>query len=152
MRARGVPQVLYWSEDPVAVIAAQFASTFFTALSIPGTTVIEAYTLSLYSTQAHCGAKVEGSLVVPAMPDLLSGPEGHEEGPELQLPDNTSVPALQLTGVDVSQGLAAAVPGEWCRMQQKGCGCRQVVCTAEEGPACGCCSRQPTCSGCGSQG
>lgn len=136
----------------MAVIAAQFASTFFTALSIPGTTVIEAYTLSLYSTQAHCGAKVEGSLVVPAMPDLLSGPEGHEEGPELQLPDNTSVPALQLTGVDVSQGLAAAVPGEWCRMQQKGCGCRQVVCTAEEGPACGCCSRQPTCSGCGSQG
>jgi hypothetical protein len=45
------------------------------------------------------------------MPDLLTGPPDDPESVTLALPDNSSVPLPPLPGVDVSQGVAAVVPG-----------------------------------------
>jgi hypothetical protein len=61
--------------------------------------------------QAHLGAKVDGKLTMPNMPDLLTGPADDPDGVTLALPDNSSVPLPQLPGMDLSRGVAAAVEG-----------------------------------------
>jgi hypothetical protein len=48
---------------------------------------------------------------MPNMPDLLTGPPEDPQSVTLALPDNSSVPLPALPGVDVSQGVAAVVPG-----------------------------------------
>jgi hypothetical protein len=68
------------------------------------------------STQAHLGAKVDGKLTMPNMPDLLTGPPDDPEAVKLALPDNASVPQPQLPGLDLSAGIAAAVPGARARV------------------------------------
>ena len=120
LRTRGTPHVLFWSEDPTAVIAAHFASAFFGTLALNGVTIIEAYALGLYATQAHCGIKLEGKLMLPGMPDLLAGPSGDTEGVDLQLPDNSTVPLPEVAGLDMSKGIANAVAGRQHQQQQWG--------------------------------
>lgn len=52
---------------------------------------------------------------MPNMPDLLTGPPEDPESVSLALPDNSSVPLPQLAqGVDLTQGVAAVVPGGFC--------------------------------------
>jgi hypothetical protein len=51
VRLRGVRHVIFWAEDPTALVASHFTSAFFGALALPRTTVIEAYTLALFSVQ-----------------------------------------------------------------------------------------------------
>jgi hypothetical protein len=52
LRAKGVPHVMFWSEDPSALVAAHFSSIFFSMLALErGVTVLEAYALSLFATQ-----------------------------------------------------------------------------------------------------
>ena len=55
MRLRGVKHVIFWAEDPTALVASHFASAFFSALSLPGASVIEAYTMALFSVQVWEG-------------------------------------------------------------------------------------------------
>lgn len=43
MRLDAVPHVLFWPEDPTALIAAQFAHAFFALLSHPDCKLLEAY-------------------------------------------------------------------------------------------------------------
>jgi hypothetical protein len=62
--------------------------------------------------QAHLGAKVDGKLTMPNMPDLLTGPMDDPDSVTLALPDNSSVPLPSLPGVDLTHGVAAVVPGE----------------------------------------
>eukprot|EP00775_Hariotina_reticulata_P011312 gene11312-11462_t len=110
--AKGVPHVMFWSEDPSALVAAYFSSIFFSMLALEmGVTVLEAYALSLFATQAHLGAKVDGKLTMPNMPDLLTGPADDPDGVMLSLPDNSSVPPPAISGLDLSRGVAAAVEG-----------------------------------------
>lgn len=112
LRAKGVPNVLFWSEDPSGLVAAHFASIFFGTLALEGSvSLLEAYALALFSTQAHLGAKVDGKLTMPNMPDLLTGPADDPGGVSLALPDNASVPLPQLPGLDLTRGVAAAVEG-----------------------------------------
>lgn len=61
--------------------------------------------------QAHLGAKVDGKLTMPNMPDLLTGPADDPDGVTLALPDNSSVPSPEVPGLDLSRGVAAAVEG-----------------------------------------
>lgn len=63
------------------------------------------------SPQAHLGAKVDGKLTMPNMPDLLTGPMDDPDSVTLALPDNSSVPLPLLPGVDLTHGVAAVVPG-----------------------------------------
>eukprot|EP00882_Tetradesmus_deserticola_P006882 GHRQ01007249.1.p1 GENE.GHRQ01007249.1~~GHRQ01007249.1.p1 ORF type:complete len:423 (+),score=169.00 GHRQ01007249.1:147-1415(+) len=112
LRSRGVPNVMFWSEDPSGLVAAHFSSIFFSMMALESSvTILEAYALALFSTQAHLGAKVDGKLTMPNMPDLLTGPRDDPEGVTLALPDNASVPLPQLPGLDLSRGVAAAVEG-----------------------------------------
>jgi hypothetical protein len=67
--------------------------------------------MMLSCVQAHLGAKVDGKLTMPNMPDLLTGPADDPDGVTLALPDNSSVPLPQLPGMDLSRGVAAAVEG-----------------------------------------
>ena len=53
LRLRGVRNVIFWAEDPSALLAAQFAGAFFGAMGLPRVTVIEAYTIALYSVQVR---------------------------------------------------------------------------------------------------
>lgn len=162
LRLRGLPNVLFWSEDPSALVAAHFSAALFSMLALESNvTLLEAYALSLFATQvrlrsahsqrscigalaafcarlgcttvelaqharmlparhatpmhartqAHLGAKVDGKLTMPNMPDLLTGPPDHPDSVVLALPDNGSVPPPNLPGVDLSRGVAAAVEG-----------------------------------------
>ncbi|KAF6260727.1 hypothetical protein COO60DRAFT_1505165 [Scenedesmus sp. NREL 46B-D3] len=112
LRTRGVPNVMFWSEDPSGLVAAHFSSIFFSMLALESSvSILEAYALALFSTQAHLGAKVDGKLTMPNMPDLLTGPADDPDGVTLALPDNSSVPLPQLPGLDLSRGVAAAVEG-----------------------------------------
>jgi hypothetical protein len=49
---------------------------------------------------------------MPNMPDLLTGPPDDPDSVTLALPDNSSVPPPSMPGVDLSRGVAAAVPGK----------------------------------------
>jgi hypothetical protein len=53
VRLRGVRNVIFWAEDPTALVAAHFAAAFFGALGLPRVSVIEAYTIALYSVQVR---------------------------------------------------------------------------------------------------
>ena len=54
LRAKGVPNVLFWSEDPSGLVAAHFASIFFGTLALEGSvSLLEAYALALFSTQVR---------------------------------------------------------------------------------------------------
>jgi hypothetical protein len=62
--------------------------------------------------QALLGPKVDGKLTMPNMPDLLTGPPDDPDSITLALPDNSSVLPPSMPGLDLSRGVAAAVPGE----------------------------------------
>eukprot|EP00878_Enallax_costatus_P013328 GHUV01013934.1.p1 GENE.GHUV01013934.1~~GHUV01013934.1.p1 ORF type:complete len:645 (+),score=183.34 GHUV01013934.1:126-2060(+) len=112
LRCKGVPNVMFWSEDPSGLVAAHFSSIFFSMLALENhVTLLEAYALSLFSTQAHLGAKVDGKLTMPNMPDLLTGPADDPDGVTLALPDNSSVQPPEVPGLDLSRGVAAVVEG-----------------------------------------
>eukprot|EP00879_Flechtneria_rotunda_P012691 GHRR01013252.1.p1 GENE.GHRR01013252.1~~GHRR01013252.1.p1 ORF type:complete len:386 (+),score=138.11 GHRR01013252.1:137-1294(+) len=112
LRTKGVSNVMFWSEDPSGLVAAHFSSIFFSMLALESNvTVLEAYALALFATQAHVGAKVDGKLTMPNMPDLLTGPTDDPDGVTLALPDNSSVPPPEVPGLDLSRGVAAAVEG-----------------------------------------
>lgn len=134
LRARGVPHVLFWPEEPTALIGGHFAGTLTALLAHPDAKLLEAYAIALYAVQAHCGVKqAEGGLSSPAMPDLLSVSSfAGEEGGGMMLPDNASVPLPEEAGLDLSKGVAAAVEGEGGRpWGVKGCAFR--VCAFRAG-------------------
>lgn len=113
LRGRGVPHVLFWPEDPTGLVAAQFSYVFFSTLAAAGSSIMEAYAQALYATQAHCGLKSDGKLMMPGMPDLLAGTSGPEgDGVELLLPDNTTIPPPEVPGLELSKGIVNAVAGE----------------------------------------
>eukprot|EP00878_Enallax_costatus_P025565 GHUV01027364.1.p3 GENE.GHUV01027364.1~~GHUV01027364.1.p3 ORF type:complete len:105 (-),score=33.18 GHUV01027364.1:850-1164(-) len=62
--------------------------------------------------KAHLGAKVDGKLTMPNMPDLLTGPADDPDGVTLALPDNSSVQPPEVPGLDLSRGVAAVVEGK----------------------------------------
>lgn len=47
---------MFWSEDPSGLVAAHFSSIFFSMLALENhVTLLEAYALSLFSTQVGLG-------------------------------------------------------------------------------------------------
>jgi hypothetical protein len=51
---KGVPNILYWSEDPSGLVAAHFSSILFSMLALEGhVTLLEAYALTLFATQVR---------------------------------------------------------------------------------------------------
>lgn len=49
---KGVPNILFWSEDPSGLVAAHFSSIFFSMLALEGhVSILEAYALTLFATQ-----------------------------------------------------------------------------------------------------
>lgn len=57
LRCKGVPNVLFWSEDPSGLVAAHFSSIFFSMLALEDhVSLLEAYALSLFSTQVRLAA------------------------------------------------------------------------------------------------
>ena len=53
LRLKGIRHVIFWAEDPTALVAAHFAGAFFGALALPRVTVIEAYTMALHAVQVR---------------------------------------------------------------------------------------------------
>jgi hypothetical protein len=52
LRVKGVPNILFWSEDPSGLVAAYFSSILFSALALEHqVTLLEAYALTLFATQ-----------------------------------------------------------------------------------------------------
>lgn len=57
LRMKGIPNIMFWSEDPSALVSAHFSSIFFSVLGMePHVTLLEAYALSLFATQVRKGA------------------------------------------------------------------------------------------------
>jgi hypothetical protein len=55
---KGVPNILYWSEDPSGLVAAHFSSILFSMLALEGhVTLLEAYALTLFATQVRLRAR-----------------------------------------------------------------------------------------------
>ncbi|GAX77467.1 hypothetical protein CEUSTIGMA_g4911.t1 [Chlamydomonas eustigma] len=106
LQARGdVPNVIAWSNvPPPAVIAAQFARTFFSVLTTYKAAPNEAYAIASHVAKAHCTSLLDGSHISPALPSFLSALKA-------ELPDNNSIPALDYPGVDPSQSLSTSIPG-----------------------------------------
>jgi hypothetical protein len=49
---KGVPNILFWSEDPPGLVAAHFSSILFSTLALEQqVTLLEAYALTLFATQ-----------------------------------------------------------------------------------------------------
>lgn len=123
LQARGdVPSVIAWSEAaPAATLAAQFAHTFLSVLLAYSAAVNEAFTMASHVLQAHCTTLAEGSHHPPPLPKFLSALKA-------ELPDSNSIPALAIPELDLSQGLAVAVPGGWATEHPQQClvqRCRQ---------------------------
>jgi len=106
VQSRGeVPNAIAWSvSPPPAIIAAQFAHTFFSVLVTYAAAPNEAFTLASHVVQSHCTTLVDGSYVAPPLPSLLSSLKA-------ELPDNNSIPPLVHPGVEPNQSLATAIPG-----------------------------------------
>ena len=106
-----VPHVVAWgsqeSEIP-AVVAAQFAHTFFSTVLSYNAKTVEAFAIASHITQAFFSTKSGDSCASPQLPQLLSA-----EKPGL--PDNSSIPpAADIPGLDAEKGVAASIPGEYC--------------------------------------
>lgn len=57
LRVKGIPNVMFWSEDPSGLVAAHFSSIFFSVLALEGhVSILEAYALALFATQVSCFA------------------------------------------------------------------------------------------------
>lgn len=68
LRIKGVPNILFWSEDPSALVAAHFSSILFSVLALEGhVSLLEAYALTLFATQVKgrllgvCDGSIPGS-------------------------------------------------------------------------------------------
>jgi hypothetical protein len=54
LRTKGVPNILFWSEDPSGLVAAHFSSLLFSMLALEGhVTLLEAYALALFAAQVR---------------------------------------------------------------------------------------------------
>ena len=54
---KGVPNILFWSEDPSGLVAAHFSSTLFSSMALEGhVTLLEAYALALFASQVGRGS------------------------------------------------------------------------------------------------
>ena len=106
VQSRGeVPNTIAWSQTPPpAVIAAQFAHTFFSVLVTYSAAVNEAFALASHVVQAHCTTLVDGAHIAPPLPTFSSALKA-------ELPDNNSIPALVHPGVEPNQSIASAIPG-----------------------------------------
>jgi hypothetical protein len=53
LRLKGIRHVVFWAEDPTALVAAHFAGAFFGSLALPRVSVVEAYTMALHAVQVR---------------------------------------------------------------------------------------------------
>ncbi len=102
-----MPNVVAWPQSPPpATIAAQFAHTFFSVSLTYDAAPNEAFSMASHVVQAHCTSLVDGAHIPPPLPSFLSSLKA-------ELPDNNSIQALEIPGVEVTESLANVVPGEF---------------------------------------
>eukprot|EP00955_Chlamydomonas_euryale_P038796 351204-Chlamydomonas_euryale.AAC.7 len=107
-QSRGdVAHAIAWpasESGPPTPLSAQFSRTFFATLLAYGAPVNECYTMASHVVQTWCTTTGPDGHVVPPLPVLLSPLKA-------ELPDNNSIPALDLPGTDPTQSIASLVPG-----------------------------------------
>ncbi|KAK9844911.1 hypothetical protein WJX74_008601 [Apatococcus lobatus] len=106
LHAVGIQNVVMWeSGRSVPMLPAlHFNHAFLTTLAFPQAGYNEAFAFGSHSVQAHCTVSLGGQLQSPIMPRWLS------QAPAA-LPTNASIPPPSDQSLDLSQGIAAAVPG-----------------------------------------
>ncbi|KAL3143576.1 hypothetical protein ABBQ38_002373 [Trebouxia sp. C0009 RCD-2024] len=105
----GVQHIVYWSEGKPGsqLVAVHFGHVFAAMLRNPATSIPEAYAIACHACHVHLGTKLgqaEGPQAA-ALPCFLSA-----QSPRLPL--SNSIPLPQVEGMDLSQGVGAAVP-DW---------------------------------------
>eukprot|EP01023_Acetabularia_acetabulum_P005130 TRINITY_DN12107_c0_g1_i13.p3 TRINITY_DN12107_c0_g1~~TRINITY_DN12107_c0_g1_i13.p3 ORF type:complete len:258 (-),score=39.75 TRINITY_DN12107_c0_g1_i13:1830-2603(-) len=106
IRQFGVSHVIHWEPGckVYALPAFMFLHSFFGLLRNTSATVQEAYEVAIFSVQVHCGRLVAGEHKTPPTPKLNS------DSPPC-LPSNVSIPLPEISGMDFSKGVQAALPG-----------------------------------------
>ncbi|KAG1655243.1 hypothetical protein FOA52_007975 [Chlamydomonas sp. UWO 241] len=89
---------------PPATLASQFTRCFFSVLFTYGSAPAEAFAMASHVVQAHCTAAGPDGHVSPPLPLFLSAARA-------ELPDNSSIPPLDLPGSDPTQSISSLVPG-----------------------------------------
>ena len=54
LRVKGVPNIIFWGEDPSVLVASHFSALLFSSLATEGhVSLLEAYALALFATQVR---------------------------------------------------------------------------------------------------
>jgi hypothetical protein len=81
LRTKGVPNVMFWSEDPSGLVAAHFSSIFFGMMALESSvTMLEAYALALFSTQVCGDEQQQQQHPEPAKATLCASAAGEQQG------------------------------------------------------------------------